>query len=71
MLLIGQLWKRRLVVQLFARLFIRSVLENDVKGMDDTRKETQACQQDVDEKVHVAAALDKYTERWEDDGWIG
>lgn len=33
--------------------------------------ETQASQQNVDEKVDVAAALDKDTERWEDDGWIG
>lgn len=43
------------------------VLEDDVQCMDDTRNVTQYCQQDVDEEVGIATALEEDTEGREDD----
>ena len=40
---------------------------NDLQGMDNTRNVTQYCQEDVDEEVGIATALEEDTERWEDD----
>jgi hypothetical protein len=36
--------------------------------VDDTRNVTKTGQQDVDEEVSAAAALEEDTNRWEDDG---
>ena len=36
--------------------------------MDDTRNVAQDCQEDVDEEVGIATALEEDTKRWEDDG---
>lgn len=36
--------------------------------MDDTRNVAQDGQQDVDEEVGIATALEEDTKRWEDDG---
>ena len=36
--------------------------------MDDARNISQYCQEDVDQEVGIAAALEEDTERWEDDG---
>ncbi len=36
--------------------------------MDDTRDVTQDCQEDVDEEISIATALEEDTKRWEDDG---
>ncbi|KAK5008940.1 hypothetical protein LTR28_003293 [Elasticomyces elasticus] len=35
--------------------------------MDDAGDVTQDCQQDVDEEICAAAALEEDTKRWEDD----
>lgn len=42
--------------------------ENDVQRVDDTRNVTQDRQQDVDEEISIAAALEEDTQRREDDG---
>lgn len=44
------------------------VLEDDIQGMDDTRNITQYCQENVDEEVGIATALEKNTKRREEDG---
>ena len=36
--------------------------------MDDTWNVTQYCQEDVDEKVGIATALEEDTKWWKDDG---
>lgn len=36
--------------------------------MDDTRNVTQYCQEDVDQEVGIATALEEDTERRKDDG---
>ena len=36
--------------------------------MDDARNVAQNCQEDVDEEVGIATALEEDTKRWEDDG---
>lgn len=36
--------------------------------MDDTRDVAQDCQEDVDEEVGIATALEEDTKRWEDNG---
>lgn len=36
--------------------------------MNDTRNETQDCQQNVDQEVSTTSALKEDTKRWEDDG---
>ncbi len=36
--------------------------------MDDTRDVAQDRQEDVDEEIGIATALEEYTKRWEDDG---
>ena len=41
---------------------------NDLQGMDNTRNVTQYCQEDVDEEVGIATALEEDTERRENDG---
>lgn len=46
----------------------RLVLENDVQGVDDTGQVTEDSQEDVDEKVGVAATLEEDAERRENDG---
>ena len=40
----------------------------DLQGMDDTRNVTQYCQEDVDQEVGIATALEEDTERRKDDG---
>ena len=42
--------------------------EYNVKGMDDSGNVTKDGQQDVDEQVSIAAALEENTQRREDDG---
>jgi hypothetical protein len=42
-------------------------IEN-VQGVDDTRDVTQDGQDDVDEEVGAAAALEEDTDGWEEDG---
>ena len=39
-----------------------------VQGMDDTRNITQYCQENVDEEVGIATALEENTKRREEDG---
>jgi hypothetical protein len=46
----------------------RLVLEDDVQGVDDTGDITQDGEQDVDQEISSAAALQEDTQRWEDDG---
>jgi hypothetical protein len=36
--------------------------------VNDTGNETQDCQEDVDEEIGTASALEEYTKRWQDDG---
>ena len=38
----------------------------DSQGMDDTRNVTQYRQEDVDEEVGIASALEENTEGWEE-----
>jgi len=45
----------------------RSILQNDVQGVDDTRNVTQDGKQDVDKEISTASTLEEDTERWEDD----
>jgi len=44
------------------------IFENDVQSVQDTRQVTQDGQQDVDEEIGTAAALQEDTQRREDDG---
>ena len=46
----------------------RLILEDDVERVDDTGDVTQAGQDDVDEEIGAAAALEEDTERREEDG---
>lgn len=46
----------------------RLVFKDDVEGMNDTGKPTQTSQDDVDEKVHIAASFKKDSNRRQDDG---
>ena len=39
-----------------------------IQSVDDSRNVAQYRQQDVDEKIGVAAALEEDTDRWEEDG---
>ena len=41
---------------------------SDLQGMDDTRNITQYCQENVDEEVGIATALEENTKRREEDG---
>ena len=41
---------------------------NDLQGMDDTRNITQYCQENVDEEIGIATALEENTKRREEDG---
>jgi len=36
--------------------------------MDDTRNVTQYCQEDIDQQIATASALEEDTKWWEDDG---
>jgi len=45
-----------------------SVLQNNVQGMDDTRDVAKDCQEDVDQKITVAATFEEDTQGREDDG---
>ena len=44
------------------------MLENNLQSVDDTRDVAQNCQEDVDEEIGIATALEENTKRWEDDG---
>jgi len=44
------------------------ILQNDVQGVDDTGQVAQDGEQDVDQQVGAAAALEEDTERRQDDG---
>jgi len=46
----------------------RSILQNDVESMDDTRDVTEDGEQDVDEEISVASSLEEDTQRREDNG---
>ena len=41
---------------------------SDLQGMDDTRNITQYCQENVDEEIGIATALEENTKRREEDG---
>ena len=41
---------------------------SDLQSVDDTRDVAQDRQEDVDEEIGIATALEEYTKRWEDDG---
>jgi hypothetical protein len=43
-------------------------LRQNIQSVDDTGNVTQNCQEDVDEEVGIATALQEDTKRWEDDG---
>ena len=43
----------------------RSVLQDDVQRVDNTRNVAQDGQEDVDQKICAAAALEEDAERWE------
>lgn len=40
----------------------------NVQSVDDARNVTQDGEQDVDEQISTAAALEKHTQRWQEDG---
>ena len=40
----------------------------NIQCVDDAGNVAQDCEQDVDEQVRAASALEEDTERWEDDG---
>jgi hypothetical protein len=44
------------------------ILQDDVQSVDDTREVTQDGEQDVDEEITAASALEEDTDRREDDG---
>jgi hypothetical protein len=46
----------------------RLILQNDVQSVDDTREVTEDGEQDVDEEVSSAAALEEDTQRRKEDG---
>ena len=46
----------------------RCIDVSDLQGMDDTRNITQYCQENVDEEVGIATALEENTKRREEDG---
>ena len=41
---------------------------SDLQSVDDTRNVAQDCQEDVDEEISIATALEEDTKRWKDDG---
>ncbi|KAM0805699.1 hypothetical protein BDR22DRAFT_299087 [Usnea florida] len=41
---------------------------SDLQGMDDTRNITQYCQENVDEEIGIATALEENTKRREENG---
>ena len=43
-------------------------LENDVNGVDNTRNVPQNRQQDVDEEISIAAALEEHAQGRQEDG---
>jgi len=43
------------------------VLQDDVEGVNDARKVTEECEDDVDAQIAPAALLEEHPERWEDD----
>lgn len=44
------------------------MLGNNLQSVDDTRDVAQDCQEDVDEEIGIATALEEDTKRWEDNG---
>jgi hypothetical protein len=40
----------------------------DIQGVDDTRDVTQDGEQDVDEQIGTASALEEDTQRWQENG---
>jgi len=60
----------RMLVLLHLRLLVarpHSILQDDVKGVDDTRNVTKDGQEDVDQEIRIAAALEEDTNRRDDD----
>ena len=44
------------------------MLDSDLQSVNDTRDVAQDRQEDVDEEIGIATALEEDTKRWEDDG---
>jgi len=44
------------------------ILENNIQGMENTRNITQYSQEDVDNEVTTASALEEYSDGREEDG---
>jgi len=49
-------------------VFRRLVFQDDIQSVDDSGNVTKDCQEDVDEEISTASALEEDTERWQDDG---
>jgi hypothetical protein len=43
-------------------------LGEDIQGVDDSRNVTEDCEEDVNQQIAAASALEEHTQRWEDDG---
>jgi len=43
------------------------VLQNDIQSVNDTGNVTEDGEEDVDQEIRAATALEEDTERWEDD----